>query len=254
MKKLVMSLVVAAVGLLAAAEAQAAIDGIIDPGGTDPYVYLGTSVTTWGGGTSVDVYGYADATDLYVAYEADTTTAGWSTAVSMGVGANFSFKTPTTISWPDPGYTLIGTSDGYGRTDGSGWIFPDGWGNVDWVGRNMEGFHGHPMWGPFPGNVAEFRIPLSELTYAGTDGRVQLGGQYWQYAYAQPFYVNLPGSPIPEPASLIIWSLLGAGCAGLGVWRRRRAAQMGGGTPRAPWSEESRQAIRQIIDHGRTNA
>jgi hypothetical protein len=51
---------------------------------------------------------------------------------------------------------------------------------------------------------------------------------------------------IPEPASIIVWGLLGAGCAG-GVMARRRRR-------RAPWSEETRQNIHQIIDQGRTNA
>ena len=52
-------------------------------------------------------------------------------------------------------------------------------------------------------------------------------------------------APIPEPASLIIWSLLGAGFAGGAMARRRRR--------RAPWSDENRQAIRRIVDHGRLN-
>ena len=53
---------------------------------------------------------------------------------------------------------------------------------------------------------------------------------------------------IPEPASLIIWGLLGtgAGCAGGALAHRRRR--------RAPWSDETRQNIHQIIDRRRTNA
>jgi hypothetical protein len=54
------------------------------------------------------------------------------------------------------------------------------------------------------------------------------------------------GGAIPEPASIIVWGLLGAGCAGGALARRRRR--------RAPWSEETRQNIHQIIDRGRTNA
>jgi len=48
---------------------------------------------------------------------------------------------------------------------------------------------------------------------------------------------------IPEPATLVIWSVLGAG-AGLGAMRRRR---------RARWSDENRNAICQIIEQGRHN-
>ncbi|MCX7424309.1 MAG: hypothetical protein NTW96_01520 [Planctomycetia bacterium] len=53
---------------------------------------------------------------------------------------------------------------------------------------------------------------------------------------------------VPEPASLIVWSLLGAAGMGLSVWRRGRGGRfMGGAVPRAAWSEENRQAIRRII-------
>ncbi len=56
---------------------------------------------------------------------------------------------------------------------------------------------------------------------------------------------------LPEPSTLIIWSLLGAAGMGLSVWRRRHGGQwIDGYAPRAAWSEENRQAIRQIIARG----
>jgi len=55
-------------------------------------------------------------------------------------------------------------------------------------------------------------------------------------------------TPVPEPASIIIWSLIGGlSWLGLGVWRRRRGS---GPEGRAPWPEENRIAIRGIIDRG----
>ncbi|HYW79632.1 MAG TPA: hypothetical protein VE890_08650, partial [Thermoguttaceae bacterium] len=36
--------------------------------------------------------------------------------------------------------------------------------------------------------------------------------------------IGAGGAAVPEPASLIIWSLLGLGCAGMAVIRRRRRA------------------------------
>jgi len=54
---------------------------------------------------------------------------------------------------------------------------------------------------------------------------------------------------IPEPASIVIWSLIGGlSWLGLGVWRRRRGSA--GPGPRSPWPEENRIAIRQIVDRG----
>jgi len=56
--------------------------------------------------------------------------------------------------------------------------------------------------------------------------------------------------PIPEPVSLIIWSLFGLGTMfGLRVWRRRGIAVPATPT-RQPWSDESRMAIHQMIERG----
>lgn len=33
---------------------------------------------------------------------------------------------------------------------------------------------------------------MSLLTYAGADGQIKLSGQYWQYDWADPFFVALP--------------------------------------------------------------
>ncbi|MBA7558315.1 hypothetical protein ES705_51114 [subsurface metagenome] len=171
------------------------IDGILSSGEWDAYL-LGASVTTWGGGMSVDVYGYADDTYLYVAYETDMSQPGWSVAAGLCISANLDYKTPQSASWPDPGYTHISVyGDGFAQTDGSGWNWPDGWGNTDpsvFISRGIEYYIGEPCYGsPYP-NTAEVKIPLSLLTYAGTDGRIELGGQYWQYDWAEPFFVTLP--------------------------------------------------------------
>jgi hypothetical protein len=49
--------------------------------------------------------------------------------------------------------------------------------------------------------------------------------------------------PIPEPAGLVIWSILGGGAAALTALRRRRA----GADPQPRWSEENRAAIHDLI-------
>jgi len=52
--------------------------------------------------------------------------------------------------------------------------------------------------------------------------------------------------PVPEPATIIVWSLLGAGgWLGIRVVRRR-----GGSGGRQPWSNENRTAILEVIARG----
>lgn len=201
MKKIIVSLILM-LSLVGAVNAQPTIDGVVNPAEWNPY-YLGTSVTPWAGGMSVDVYGYADFTDLYAAYEADITQPGWAVTQALCIGSNLDYKTPQSASWPDPGYTHIGFyGDGYGRTDGSDWAWPDGYGNGDWVGRGIEFVSGHPCgWGtvttpsypagPQP-NMIEIKIPLTQIIHAGDDGQVRLSGQYWQYDWSENFYVQLP--------------------------------------------------------------
>jgi hypothetical protein len=52
---------------------------------------------------------------------------------------------------------------------------------------------------------------------------------------------------VPEPATIIVWSLMfGSGWAGLRVWRRRQRP-----VGRRPWSPEAREAIYEIVSRGR---
>ena len=79
-------------------------------------------------------------------------------------------------------------------------------------------------WGDAPGNgVSGLNAGLNYLS----DGYV----------------IEFDTAPVPEPATLIIWSLLGAGSwLGTRVWQQRR-----GPVSRQPWSPENRQAIRKIV-------
>jgi hypothetical protein len=47
-------------------------------------------------------------------------------------------------------------------------------------------------------------------------------------------------NPVPEPATLMIWSVLGAGAAGASALRRRRGR----------WNDANRKAIYGIVDRG----
>jgi hypothetical protein len=60
------------------------------------------------------------------------------------------------------------------------------------------------------------------------------------------FEFSLPSATVPEPASLVVWSVLG-GAAGVAAARRRPTSA----NRRAPWSDDSRAAIHQLIERGR---
>jgi hypothetical protein len=214
MKKIMMTLVILVALILLSATGVSAvtIDGVVDSSEWGSYS-LGTSITSWQGGMSVDVYGFADDTYLYAAYVADMTRPGWSVASGLCISAELYYHTPQSASWPEPGTTLISVyGSGFAQTDGSGLNWPDGWGNTNpavFTSRGIEYYIGEPCYGsPYP-NTAEIKIPLSLLTYAGDDGQIAIGGQYWQYDFATPFFVDLSE---PTKADILIDSgVLGKG-------------------------------------------
>lgn len=97
-------------------------------------------------------------------------------------------------------------------------------------------------------DAADFDYQSSNST-----GTLRNGGYYAaaQLACDEASYVGAPDatSSVPEPATFIVWSLLGsAGWMGMRVWRRRGSSfDPGGAACRQPWSPENRQAIHGII-------
>jgi len=188
---LVLSLAVVAVPMAGTVEADGdvpTIDGVLSSGEWDDH-YLGTSVTGWSGGMSVAVYGFADDTYLYAAYVADTSQPGWSTACGLCVNCNlYYYTTKDTLlnmwAWGEP-YQVQQTED---------WSSWDNLGTLGDVG--IEYWYMDMYTHPNPG-IAELRIPLSLLGTEGVD-QIELYGQYWQYDWAELFYVNLPPPPVIE--------------------------------------------------------
>jgi hypothetical protein len=91
--------------------------------------------------------------------------------------------------------------------------------------------------------VGDFHVMVLDPTqhnYSATYG----GG----YTWGQDQIVFLTeGEVVPEPATLVVWSLLGAGSwLGMRVWRRRNRP-----AGRQPWSPENRSAILSIIENKR---
>ena len=171
------------------------IDGVIGAGEWDAY-FLGTSITGFFGGMSVDVYGLVDGGFLYTAYVANISKPGWNSTCSLNINGNFYTRTPQTAIFPNPGFTILEMS--YPRvmqTNGSDWN-PIGTPTANGVESGyVEMFSSSDAdcrTGVGGNHIAEFKTPLSLVTYAGDDGQVRLSGQYWQYDGATPFYVTIP--------------------------------------------------------------
>ena len=162
------------------------IDGVLGEEEWDDY-YLGTSVTTWQGGMSVDVYGYADDTYLYAAYVADKEQPGWAVAESLCVDCNFYYFTVLDTLFQ---MWATGESDQVQQT--TDWVTWDDIGTLEIAGVE---YYYVSMWDP-PDNqgVVELKIPLSLIVIEGAT-QIELYGQYWQYDWATLFYVDLPVPP-----------------------------------------------------------
>ncbi|MBI2559464.1 DNRLRE domain-containing protein [Candidatus Woesearchaeota archaeon] len=189
------------------------IDGVISPGEWDAYL-LGTSVTGWSGGMSVDVYGVVDGGYLYAAYEADTTQLGWPTTCALSIPPNFYYKTPQSAVDPAQGFTLFEmTYDAAGstpdvnldvqQTDGVGFagIGTKAANGITRAWKQPDSGDATCPTGSLGQNIAEFKIPISLLTYGGDDNIIELSGQFWQFGFDdQAFYVTINPPVIVEPA------------------------------------------------------
>ena len=89
-------------------------------------------------------------------------------------------------------------------------------------------------------------LPSSGLVTIHSGGRLVLGSGSGLGPLVQP------EDPAPEPAALVVWSLLGLGWAGLSAARRRRRLlALAGVRGRRRWSPEARAAIHEIVQRRR---
>src|SRR3989338_2092455 len=195
----------------ASAAAVPAIDGVISPGEWDAY-FLGTSVTGFGGGMYVGVYGFSDGTYVYAAYVANTSQPGWATTCASSIPPNFSYKTPQSAVYPAQGFTLFEMTYDVNGSTPNPTIDVQHTDGVGFVGNGTKAANGitRAWTQPVPGasclgglageNIAEFKIPISLLAYAGDNGQMGLSGQYLQYGFDdQAFFTIINPPVIVEP-------------------------------------------------------
>ena len=111
------------------------------------------------------------------------------------------------------------------------------WANVTSYGNNGVG-----PWGTIGPNISS----NADWIWGPNQGAGLGGPNYadnWLFIKTD---VIVDGIVIPEPATLIVWSLLG----GAG-WLGMRVVRQGRRVGRQPWSPEARNAILEIIERGR---
>ncbi|MCD6528719.1 hypothetical protein J7L06_00285 [Candidatus Bathyarchaeota archaeon] len=142
---------------------------------------------------SVDVYGFADDTYLYVAYKADKTEPGWALAESLCVGANFYFSTVKDGNLLDTVFHMENPGETWQVMQTEDWVT---WVELGTLEANGVEYEYTSMWdSPDNQGVAELKIPLSLIVIEGAN-QIELYGQYWQYDWSELFYVELPPSVV----------------------------------------------------------
>ena len=115
--------------------------------------------------------------------------------------------------------------------DFSFWLASEGYVNSDLTPNNMTvtWADGSPS-GPPEGDPVVFNGSVTSTTWTEYSYRLTADSSLTTItfsAYDNPSFIGLDDvsvSCIPEPATIIIWSLLGGLGIALGVWRRKRAA------------------------------
>jgi hypothetical protein len=115
-----------------------------------------------------------------------------------------------------------------------------------------------------PASYADYTVSLAAAGVAALNsakgGQFAIGGALspltpplglYNYTFSttpasgRPVELTLNMETVPEPATMIVWSLLGAASwLGMRVWRRGHRAG------RQPWSPENRQAIFEVVSRG----
>lgn len=140
------------------------------------------------------------------------------------ITANHLLQTKLVIDWGGDEYALAANHVNWVANDDSAWSSPIAGAIEDYNDGTNTGVIGQIRfsWGLMAGSVEAHRAAvLDAQTFAR--GEVlyhSTAGVDWEHTSLQ---VNVvPESVVPEPTTLIIWSLLGSFALGLGWWRKRK--------------------------------
>ncbi|HEY1601829.1 MAG TPA: hypothetical protein VGG64_19665 [Pirellulales bacterium] len=231
----VCTLVLAVVSSAAVATADVVVDGSIgsdwagvtpvqvtyDPGAPEGNFGAPTGTTD---SIAYDIYVTGDANDLYVGLEttSDNTTGLTFTNLYFGnsiLGSTIGFEIENNNAFVPGGSTNVGYATGtadneinYAMTTGTLALpaptvieIAIPWAVFTENSLNLAGFS------PLSGSV--------QLRLSQSFGYSVAGGQD-AYGDARLGLVNIPGA-VPEPASVLVWTLLGLTVGGVGWWRKR---------------------------------
>jgi hypothetical protein len=155
-------------------------------------------------------------------------------------------------TWTTNGFSMVSAAvANLAPTEGLSFAFLDTTGSGTAMFDTVDGTSAGSLLSPtlslLLGDTIEF-----DIAFLTTDGT----STYHDYGLAS-FNIPPVEGTVPEPASVIIWSLLGAGTwLGARVWRRGRVGVTGDVSiptmpaTRQPWSPEARNAIHEIIARG----
>jgi hypothetical protein len=250
--KLIAILAALASGLLFASRAQASliVNGDFEAGNTgfdSGYVYfpVPTNVPPDQGEGQYSVWSNPSAVHEYWTYPVVDHTKGDGTGKMMIVNA----ATTSLVVWSETVALVPGTSYSFSAWATS--VYPTAAADLTFKIGSLK-LGSLDLSGSQVGAWQNFTATF----VAGTSGPLAINDLVTEASGNDFALDDISLTAVPEPATLVIWSLLGAGSwLGMRVWRRRGPGlgdEMSGPAPmvRGPWSPEARQAIHQIIARG----
>jgi len=150
-------------------------------------------------------------------------------ALNWQINANFTLTQAANFNGIEDQWTTGGANppNGLGGTPVPlASLTPSGFINVAGSGPLGDGYvngygtTGSPFSDPIAAGLNDFPTFVHPYSYANTNGGIPTDADGFNIA----FHFDPQPQPVPEPSTLIVWSVLGSVTIGLGWWRKRKAA------------------------------